>query len=110
MSIFWKPLPGADVKEFAELLQDCNAYDFERFGLGKRTEERVPGLEAVAKYSKLTILGKPGAGKTTFLKYLAIQCIEGKFLGDRLPIFITLKDFAESANQPSLLDYISRIS
>ncbi|MGL4502491.1 MAG: NACHT domain-containing protein, partial [Planktothrix sp.] len=103
-------ITGRRRKPIAELLQDCNAYDWERFGLGKRTEERVPGLQAVAKYSKLTILGKPGAGKTTFLKYLAIQCIEGEFLGDRLPIFITLKDFAETANQPSLLKYIAQFN
>ncbi|MGL4503599.1 MAG: NACHT domain-containing protein, partial [Planktothrix sp.] len=63
---------------------------------------------AIAKYSKLIILGKPGAGKTTFLKYLAIQCLNRKFLGNRIPIFITLKYFAEAENQPSLLDYISQ--
>ncbi len=103
-------ITGRRRKPIAELLQDCNAYDWERFGLGKRTEERVPGLKAVEKYSKLTILGKPGAGKTTFLKYLAIQCIEGKILGHRLPIFITLKDFAEAANQPNLLEYIAQFN
>ncbi|MCT7959991.1 NACHT domain-containing protein [Laspinema sp. D1] len=103
-------ITGRRRKPIAELLQDCSAHDWERFGLGKRTEERVPGLQAVAKYSKLTILGKPGAGKTTFLKYLAIQCIEGKFLGDRLPIFITLKDFAEAANHRSLLEYIDQFN
>ncbi|MGL4498478.1 MAG: NACHT domain-containing protein [Planktothrix sp.] len=103
-------ITGRRRKPIAELLQDCNPHDWERFGLGKRTEERVPGLKAVAKYSKLTILGKPGAGKTTFLKYLAIHCIEGKFLGDHLPIFITLKDLAEAPNQPSLLEYIAQFN
>ncbi|MEH2437183.1 MAG: hypothetical protein V7K25_23580 [Nostoc sp.] len=62
-----------------ELLQQCKSQDFDLFGLNRITEERLPGLEAVEKYSKLMILGKPGAGKTTFLKYLAIQCIEGEF-------------------------------
>ncbi|MBR8840442.1 MAG: hypothetical protein DSM106950_42275 [Stigonema ocellatum SAG 48.90 = DSM 106950] len=36
------------------------------------TQERVPGLQAVQQHSKLMVLGKPGAGKTTFLKYRAI--------------------------------------
>ncbi|MEH1921032.1 NACHT domain-containing NTPase [Nostoc sp.] len=92
-----------------ELLQQCTSEDFDRFGLGRITQKRVPGLEAVEKYPKLMILGKPGAGKTTFLKYLAIQCIEGKFQGNRVPIFITLKDFAEAANKPGLLEYISQL-
>jgi len=70
----------------------------------------VPGLDAVKKKPKLLVLGKLGAGKTTFLKYVAMQCNEGKFQSDfsevRVPIFITLKDFAEAPNQPGLLEYI----
>ncbi|MEH1826524.1 MAG: NACHT domain-containing NTPase [Nostoc sp.] len=90
-----------------ELLQQCTSEDFDRFGLGRITQKRVPGLEAVEKYPKLMILGKPGAGKTTFLKYLAIQCIEGEFQGNCVPLFVTLKDFAEALNKPGLLEYIS---
>ncbi|AFY83692.1 NACHT domain-containing protein [Oscillatoria acuminata] len=101
-------ITGRRRKRINELLQHCNAEDFERFALGKIIEARVPGLEAIAKYSKLIILGKPGAGKTTFLKHLAIQCLNRKFLGNRIPIFITLKDFAEAANHPSLLQYIAQ--
>jgi len=94
--------------DIAELLQNCDADDFERFGLNRVSEERVPGLEAVQHYSKLMVLGKPGAGKTTFLKYLAMQCIEGQFQANRVPLFITLKDFAEAPKQPDLLEYIAQ--
>lgn len=90
-----------------ELLQQCTSEDFEHFGLVKITEKRLPGLKAVEKYPKLMILGKPGAGKTTFLKYLAMQCIEGEFQPQCVPIFVTLKDFAEAGNKPGLLEYIS---
>lgn len=85
-------------KPIAESLQDCN------FGEGKPE----PGLEAIKTYPelKLIIWGKPGSGKTTFLQHLAIQCLEDKFFENRIPIFITLRNFAEEANQPSLLDYI----
>lgn len=92
----------------AEWQKECNSDNFERFGLGSTTEERVPGLTAVENYSKLMILGKPGAGKTTFLKYVAIQCIGGQFQAEYVPIFVTLKDFAEAANKPGLLEYISQ--
>jgi predicted NACHT family NTPase len=68
----------------------------------------VPGLEAVQRYSKLMVLGKPGAGKTTFLKYLAMQCIEGQFQAKQVPLFITLKDFAEKPKQPDVLEYIAQ--
>jgi predicted NACHT family NTPase len=93
--------------EIAQLLENCNTEDFERFGLNQVVEKRVSGLSAVKKYSKLMILGKPGAGKTTFLKRIAIQCNNGHFFADHVPIFITLKDFAEARQQPGLLQYIN---
>ncbi|MFB8788003.1 MAG: NACHT domain-containing protein [Potamolinea sp.] len=93
--------------ERSELMQDVSPETFERFGLGDIRERRIPGLEAVAKFSKLMILGKPGAGKTTFLKHLAIACISGRFQVERVPVFITLKDFAEAKGKPDLLEYIT---
>ncbi|MBD1922316.1 NACHT domain-containing protein [Microcoleus sp. FACHB-831] len=83
--------------------------NFDRLGLGKVREPQVPGLEAVTRYSKLMVLGKPGAGKTTFLKFLAIQCNQGEFQGDRIPIFIELKAFARKRiGDFRLLNYISQ--
>ncbi|OKH52841.1 hypothetical protein NIES2101_13370 [Calothrix sp. HK-06] len=94
------------VASIEELIANVSREDVDRFSLGRVSEERVPGLEAVTKYSKLMILGKPGAGKTTFLKYLALLCIKGKFQENRIPLFITLKDFAEAPNQPNLFTYL----
>ncbi|MUG99209.1 NACHT domain-containing protein [Scytonema sp. UIC 10036] len=73
----------------------------------RRNHEQVSALQAIEQHGKLMVLGKPGAGKTTFLKYLAIQCIEGQFQSDRIPIFITLKDFAEESKQPDIVEYIA---
>jgi predicted NACHT family NTPase len=51
-------------------------------------------------------LGRPGAGKTTFLKRLAIVCLKGEFLNDRLPVFVTLKEFAETEGQPGIVEFM----
>jgi predicted NACHT family NTPase len=96
-------------KTIKELLAESNLEDLERFGLGRVTEERVPGESAVTKYKKLIVLGKPGAGKTTFLKYLALQCNQGLFMPNFVPIFINLKYFSESPNSPALLEYMGQI-
>lgn len=94
-------------RTIAELLDGCDLEDFDRFTLGRVLQERISGLEAVQRHSKLLILGKPGAGKTTFLKWIAIQCNEGQLYTNRVPIFITLKEFAEASGQPSLQSFIS---
>ncbi|MBD1843703.1 NACHT domain-containing NTPase [Cyanobacteria bacterium FACHB-63] len=95
--------------EIEQLLRGSTLEEFDRFGLSGITEERVLGLEAVKRHSKSMVLGKPGAGKTTFLKYLAMACIESLEFGDRVPIFITLKRFAELDEQPDLRSYIRSI-
>jgi len=104
-------ITGRNRCELAELLgefsPDISPEKFERFSFSAVTKERVPGLEAVETHSKLMILGKPGAGKTTFLKHLAMQCVGGKFQENRVPIFITLKDFAEAKGRPDLLTHIN---
>lgn len=106
-----KKITGRRGIEIAELLKgfDPESDNFDRYGLGRVTEKRVPGLEAVKDNSKLMVLGKPGSGKTTFLKYLAIQCNSGDFLGLLVPIFITLRDFAEVKSQPTCLEFIAQL-
>ena len=82
--------------DITQLVQINQPEQFNRWGLGRVTEARVAGLTVAKKYSKLIVLGKPGAGKTTFLKYLALQCSNGQFQVNKVSIFITVKDFAEA--------------
>lgn len=93
--------------EIADLLNNFEPEKFDRLRLSGVTEEQVPALQAVQQYSKLIVFGKPGAGKTTFLKYLAIQCIDDHVQKNRFPIFIILRYFAEKPEQPSILEYIT---
>lgn len=57
---------------------------------------RHDGLDVVEKYECLFILGKPGAGKTTFLKWVATQVAQDQDWMPYLPIFISLKELADS--------------
>jgi len=62
----------------------------DRLGLGDRIQ-RNEGMAIANDNSKLLILGKPGSGKTTFLKHLAIDCSNGKFQPDLIPVLIELR-------------------
>lgn len=70
--------------------------------LQESKEKRKPALNLALKKKRLFILGKPGAGKTTFLKYLALNAIDGKI--PKTPIFISLREWADTNLE--LLDFI----
>lgn len=94
--------------EFTDL-QKFTPKEFERFGLGEVSQTQIPGITAVETYSKLRVLGKPGAGKTTFVQHLAIQCNRGRFAANRVPIFVTLRDFADESRGTGEFDLINYI-
>ena len=98
---------GKTRREIAELIQQCGSDDFERAFLGDVRERRVDAIETVAEKKQLMILGRPGAGKTTFMKRMATLCNQSVFLKDFVPIFVSLKEFAETINQPRLLNFIA---
>jgi len=66
--------------------------------------KRVNALQLASQKSHLFILGKPGAGKTTFLKYLTLRAATGDL--HRVPIFISLNNWAGSGSK--LLPFIQR--
>ncbi|MBW4564110.1 MAG: NACHT domain-containing protein [Mojavia pulchra JT2-VF2] len=73
----------------------------------KVTDKSIVALDSVKRYQKLLIWGSPGAGKTTFLKYLALHS-NTEFGKQIVPIFISLKAFAEEEDKPNLIDVIRR--
>ena len=76
--------------------------------------EQVPAIEAAGKHERLALLGKPGGGKSTFLRYLAVSIAthwlhpegsEGKALVEKgwpgpllglVPIWIELRQFTDA--------------
>ena len=77
----------------------------DRLGLGDRIQ-RNPGFEIANQESKLLILGKPGSGKTTFLKHLAVDWCYGKFRSNLIAVFIEFRQICD--DKWSLLDEIGK--
>ncbi|MBH1987214.1 MAG: NACHT domain-containing protein [Burkholderiales bacterium] len=61
---------------------------------------RIGALDAVLSGKHLYLLGRPGAGKTTFLKHLAFLACEGKI--KKTPIFIALREHHISVGTTAL--------
>jgi hypothetical protein len=74
-------------------LDELQAEFFEQKTLSPRGS-RKHALRLTLKERRLFLLGKPGSGKTTFLKYLTLQALAGKI--QKTPIFVSLKEWADS--------------
>jgi predicted NACHT family NTPase len=81
-----------------DLLKGSNLReDFDRLGLGSRGE-RSPGFEVASQHPRLMIWGKPGSGKSTFLRHLAVACCKGEFQADYIPILVELRDIKDASH------------
>lgn len=77
----------------------------DRFDLPRQGEERRNGMGLVNQGRSLYILGKPGAGKTTFLKNVAVRAIAnqlGSTTKRHLPLFVPLHEWANSKHDELL--------
>ncbi|MBD1838908.1 NACHT domain-containing protein [Coleofasciculus sp. FACHB-501] len=75
----------------------------DRYSLGRRKDNKPQsGKDFVETHSRVMVLGKPGAGKSTFLKHLAVACANQEFLADYIPILIELRGI--NASEFRLLD------
>jgi predicted NACHT family NTPase len=63
-------------------------------GFGRATTT-VDGLKVVNTDARLAVLGRPGGGKTTFLKWIALSAIDGKLKQKQVPVLIPLKSWSD---------------
>lgn len=91
-------------------IEELQQADPDSFRQAHRKQERVSGLALIqagmeGEYPKhFYILGKPGAGKTTFLKYITMQAARNQAIA-RIPIFVSLHEWTRSQNS-DLFDFI----
>jgi hypothetical protein len=108
-----EPVPLDDIFTEAYMLDKPTA--FGRFDIERLKQlaadpvvspdaKRINGLRLVVERGNLFILGKPGAGKTTFLKYIAVKAAEQTI--DKVPIFVSLKQWADSKLE--LLPFVAK--
>ncbi|GAB1542118.1 hypothetical protein NUACC21_47920 [Scytonema sp. NUACC21] len=98
---------GKQSKTIQELLTNLSSTSTIFSRLHYKIGSQLAAVDAVKRYSKLLIWGRPGAGKTTFLKHLAVHSFQELGRQD-IPIFISLKAFSDEDDRPNLVDAIKK--
>jgi energy-coupling factor transporter ATP-binding protein EcfA2 len=81
--------------------------------IGEKLSAPLPVLDLLRQHAGLVILGDPGAGKTTLVKYLTVMLAQGQGealgLGARLPVLIPLSAYANALAQQNvaLQDFVA---
>lgn len=65
-----------------------------------KQNKQINRLSEISDSKNVLILGTAGQGKSTFLRYLCLQELE---LGERIPVFVELREIDESTNLQTLL-------
>lgn len=96
-----------ELSELIKIIQQRYRPNDPKFNISRSFESiKFSGIELVEHHSKIILLGRPGAGKTTFLKYVAVFTNNSRVLPGYVPIFISLKDFQYQDTQIDLKKHI----
>jgi len=87
------------------LASDQDPDTFGRLGYQPSTQP-ISGILAVQSFHRMLVYGKPGSGKTTYLHWVALQCINGDLLPKLVPIFISFGEFLEDDYRTNLKKHI----
>ena len=102
----WTP---EHIEAFVRRMDQGDLRDRER--LFDEATDRYEDTDVLKAGRKLVIVGKPGAGKTTFLKHLSVSYVSGqeKALSEEiglLPVFVYLRELDRRADD--MLDVLAR--
>ncbi|MBE9066653.1 NACHT domain-containing protein [Leptolyngbya cf. ectocarpi LEGE 11479] len=97
-----------ELSELVKIVQEIKPDNDTKLNIARLLEgTKLSGVKLVKNYPKLILLGRPGAGKTTFLKYVAVFVNKSEIIPGYVPVFVSLKDFQNQDDQIGLKEYIA---
>lgn len=102
-------MPDPEVLAAQDMHDPNQVFRAERRALERKVGTAIEPDQALRSYQRCVMLGDPGVGKTTMLKYLALKCAAEEWRGlSNLPIFIDLNAYAQEAQKSDEESWVSQ--
>jgi len=97
------PVPDLPIVTLARLREEGyvsdvpSEYELAAMRQAYESSSSGPVLEALKRQSKAVLMGDPGAGKSSLLKYLALEWVFGE--SDLIPLLVDLREYLQDRSQ-----------
>ncbi|MEM1255669.1 MAG: NACHT domain-containing protein [Cyanobacteria bacterium P01_H01_bin.21] len=82
--------------------------EYDRMGIRLLRGRRTNSRQVLEEHNNFFVYGEPGSGKTSYLKWLAMQCRDGVMLENLVPIFVEIRHLATGFHTNKLLDFVEK--
>lgn len=88
---------------------ESKADDFDRIGIRLLRGKKTTSRKVLEDHKNIFVYGEPGAGKTSYLQWVALKCGEGLLLRDYVPIFLEIRRFATISQAGTLFTFFEKM-
>ncbi|MGD1950556.1 MAG: NACHT domain-containing protein [Leptolyngbyaceae cyanobacterium] len=83
--------------------------EYDRMGIRLLRGRRTNSRRVLEDHNNFFVYGEPGSGKTSYLKWLALQCRDGALLENLVPIFVEIRHVATQIHTNTILSFVEKI-
>ncbi|MEM9090832.1 MAG: NACHT domain-containing protein, partial [Cyanobacteria bacterium P01_F01_bin.53] len=93
------------------LLKDSNEREdeFDRLGFQLLYGRKTNSTQILENSKKIYVYGYPGSGKSSYLKWVAIQCRDRVLLKEYVPLFLEMRHFSITGSGKTLITFLEEM-
>lgn len=99
-----------EVREAEETDDGCASMGGSSHTEGPQPHQPTAATECIGTHDRMVVLGDPGSGKTTVLRYLANTCATSDEADGELPIYIRLSEFYRAIEVDGRVDPVKFVA
>ena len=89
--------------------EDSVEDEFDRLRVRLLRGKQTNSDKVLADHHNIFVYGEPGSGKSSYLQWMALQCLAGEILDEYVPIFVEIRQFTTTNSAGTLLTYFEEM-